>query len=177
MNIKIVQADRCDAVDILQLQKIAYQQEAVLYDDWTIPPLTQTLPEIQIAFESQLFLKALFGDRIVGSVRASQDSGTCTIGRLIVHPDYQRKGIGSLLMKQMASFFPHAKRYEVFTGTKSTDNIRLYQKLGYHAYRQQDLSPKVRIVFMEKHKKPLSVVSKPSSGPEIEAGGRFKPEK
>ena len=136
--------------EILELQKRAYKKEAVLYNDWTIPPLTQTLSEIQAEYENRLFLKAQFEARIVGSVRALCNSGTCRIGRLIVHPDCQRQGIGALLMKNIEHFFPNSQRFELFTGTKSTGNIRLYQKLGYEEYRQQDLSKKVRVVFMEK---------------------------
>lgn len=37
MNIKIVRANIDDAPEILELQKLAYQKEAILYDDWTIP--------------------------------------------------------------------------------------------------------------------------------------------
>lgn len=36
-----------DAAAILALQKLAYQSEARLYDDYSLPPLTQTLPEMQ----------------------------------------------------------------------------------------------------------------------------------
>lgn len=152
MDVKIVQACIDDAPDILELQKIAYQKEAILYNDWTIPPLSQTLSEIRAEFKNSVFLKALWGNRIVGSVRALVDSDTCTckVGRLIVHPDFQGKGIGSLLMKNIEASFPNVKRFELFTGTKSVDNIRLYQKLGYKDYRQNNLSQKVRIVFMEK---------------------------
>ena len=150
MDVNIVRANIDDLPAILELQKLAYQKEAILYDDWTIPPLTQTLSEIQAEFEKIVFLKAQWEAQIVGSVRALFDSGTCKIGRLIVHPDYQRKGIGSLLMKTIEASFPNAKRFELFTGTKSADNIRLYQKLEYEEYRQQDLSHRVRIVFMEK---------------------------
>lgn len=152
MDIKIVQANLDDASEILELQKIAYQNEAALYDDWNIPPLTQTLPEIQNEFKNAVFLKATLNDRIIGSVRASLNSDTCMIGRLIVHPEYQHKGIGSLLIRKIELQFHNAKKFELFTGTKSVDNIRLYQKLGYVEYRQEDLSPKVRIVFMEKQK-------------------------
>jgi len=151
MDIKIVQANIDDVSEILELQRIAYQKEATLYNDWAIPPLTQTLPEIQAEFNNCVFLKALLSTKIIGSVRALLNSGTCKIGRLIVHPDYQRKGIGSLLMKSIEDSFPNAKRFDLFTGTKSIDNIKLYQKLGYEEYHQQNLSQNVQIVFMEKN--------------------------
>ena len=150
MDIRTVQASFEDATEILALQKIAYEKEATLYDDWNIPPLTQSLSEIQKEFKESIVIKAIVGAKIIGSVRASLDSDLCKIGRLIVHPEYQRKGIGSLLMQNIESQFPNAKRFELFTGTKSIDNIRLYRKLGYVECRQQDLSPKVRVVFMEK---------------------------
>jgi GNAT superfamily N-acetyltransferase len=150
MDISIVQTSIKDAGEILALQKVAYQSEARLNDDWTIPPLTQTLHEIEEEFKTKIFLKAAHADKIIGSVRASLDSDTCFVGRLIVHPDYQGKGIGTLLMRRIETAFPSAKRFELFTGTKSADNIRLYQRLGYREFREEDLSPKVRLVFMGK---------------------------
>jgi hypothetical protein len=45
--------------------------EAKLNDDWTIPPLTETLPEIMSEFEAKVFLKTVCADKIVGSVRAT----------------------------------------------------------------------------------------------------------
>lgn len=152
MDVSIVQASPDDADEILALQKIAYQSEAKLNNDWTIPPLTETLPEIISEFEAKIFLKAVCADKIVGSVRATLDSGTCQVGRLIVHPNYQGKGIGTLLMGRIETVFSHADRFELFTGVKSIDNIRLYQRLGYREYRQEDLSPQVRLVFMKKRR-------------------------
>ena len=150
MNLFIVQANPDDACEILTLQKMAYQSEAKLNDDWTLPPLTETLPEIISEIETKVFLKAVRADEIIGSVRATLDSGTCQVGRLIVHPDCQGKGVGALLMDRIEAAFPHAERFELFTGTKSIRNIRFYKKLGYREFREDDLSPKVRLVFMEK---------------------------
>ncbi len=152
MEISIVEATRDDAAEILELQAAAYQSEAELYGDWTIPPLTQTLPLLEAEFLEKTFLKALQGGRIVGSVRASLDNGTCAIGRLIVYPDCQGKGIGTLLLARIETLFSSAERFELFTGTKSTDNIRLYERLGYRPFRAEPLSPKVTIVFMEKRR-------------------------
>ncbi len=150
MDIFIIQAEPKDAALILALQKAAYQTEAKLNDDWTIPPLTQTLPEIEAEFETRTFLKAVDGDKIIGSVRAILDSGTCRIGRLMVFPEYQGKGLGTRLMGKIEAAFPDARRFELFTGTKSVHNIRLYKRLGYRECREMDISPKVRLVFMEK---------------------------
>jgi ribosomal protein S18 acetylase RimI-like enzyme len=152
MQISIVRANTGDAAEILALQKVAYQSEAELYTDWTLPPLTQSLSQIEAEFGTKIFLKALDAGRIVGSVRVAKDCGTCFIGRLIVHPACQKKGIGTQLVRSAETVFADAVRFELFTGSRSSRNIRFYQRLGYREFREQDLSPKVRLVFMEKHR-------------------------
>lgn len=150
MIVEYSQAEVRDAAGILALQKLAYQSEARLYQDWSIPPLTQTLDDIRSDFAGKTFLKALLTDTVVGSVRASLDGGTCAVGRLIVHPKHQQQGIGTQLMQAIEAFFPSAERFELFTGSQSESNIRLYTRLGYRAFRTERLSSKITLVFMEK---------------------------
>lgn len=150
MDISIIQAKPEDGAEILALQKIAYLNEAKLNNDMTIPPLTQTLDEIKAEFETKTFLKAIDEGKIIGSVRAFQNSGTCHIGRLMVLPEYQGKGTGSCLVAKIEAAFPGVERFELFTGVKSSHNIRFYKRLDYGECREMDLSPKVRLVFMEK---------------------------
>jgi ribosomal protein S18 acetylase RimI-like enzyme len=147
---QILRADISDAAEILALQKLAYQSEAVLYEDWSIPPFTQTLDAIKKEFAGTIFLKACDSRRIIGSVRASIHDGTCKIGRLIVHPEFQHRGLGSRLMSAIETEFPDAKRFELFTGSRSARNIRLYERLGYKTFRTERLSMQVELVFMEK---------------------------
>lgn len=59
MNVTIERATGADARDILALQRLAYQSKAALYDDFGIPPLTQTLDELESEFDNHLFLKAV----------------------------------------------------------------------------------------------------------------------
>jgi hypothetical protein len=74
---RIVRADITDAAGILELQRLAYQSEALLYNDWSIPPLTQTLDEIRREFDDKTFLKACEAERIIALVRASIHDGAC----------------------------------------------------------------------------------------------------
>ena len=141
-----------DAKEILSLQKIAYLSEAEIYNDYSIPPLTQTINQIETDFENQLFLKVSTGKRIIGSVRGQMESETCHIARLIVHPDFRKQGIGTRLIEEIEVRFKQARRYELFTGHKSENNLRLYKKLGYKPYKKQKVSDIVTLVFLEKMK-------------------------
>lgn len=143
-------ATAADAADILALQKLAYQSEAELYDDFTIPPLTQTLDEITAEFGRRVFLKAAGGRKIIGSVQGFQVGGTCYVGRLIVHPERQGEGVGTRLMAAIEAAFADVERFELFTGHKSVANIRLYKRFGYRVFRTEAVTPALSLVFMEK---------------------------
>lgn len=143
-----------DASEILALQKLAFESEARFYDDWTIPPMTQTLEELKNDMPNQVFLKALSGDRIIGSIRARAESERCEIGRLIVHPDYQGQGIGTRLLNEIERYFPHVARFCLFTGSQRESNLRLYRRNGYVVTHTKPLSPKVTLAFLEKANSP-----------------------
>ena len=149
-DVVIVDAVAADAAEILALQKLAYLSEAALYDEYTIPPLTQTMEGMLQDIEEQVVLKAVLGGRIVGSVRARQPGDTCFIGRLIVHPEHQNRGIGASLMRAVEDRFSEAQRFELFTGDRSTKNLSFYQKLGYEIARQGSLPNNVTLVYLQK---------------------------
>ncbi len=149
-NVPIIPADTKDASDILALQKTAYLSEARLYNDMSIPPMIQTLPELAAEFKTSAVLTAVHDGHIVGSVRAVMDQDICRIGRLIVDPGFQGQGLGTRLMKAIEKHCPHARVYELFTGDKSLSNLSLYRRLGYVRTRTQILSDQVTLVYMEK---------------------------
>lgn len=139
-----------DVNDILILQKQAYLSEASIYNDYLIPPLTQTIESLLNDFSRCVYLKAVEEGRIIGSVNGYEANGTCYIGRLIVDDEYQNQGIGTSLLKSVEKEFSKVNRYELFTGKKSEKNLYLYHKNGYHIFREEELNEKTTIVFMEK---------------------------
>jgi len=103
--------------------------------------------EIIKEFDDQLFLKGTINDTIIGSVRAYVKNGSCFIGRLIVHPNYQNKGIGTKLMCEIEKRFDNTNRFELFTGYKSEQNIRFYENLGYNIIRTEQISDNFKFVY------------------------------
>ena len=149
-NVAIGPARVDEAEQILALQRLSYRTEAALYDDWTLPPLTQTLRELLEQYDYHTILAARLGDEVIGSVRARLKDGTCYVGRLVVHPRLQRRGLGARLMREIEASFPDARRYELFTGHLSDGNLRLYRRLGYEEFREEPISPRLRLVYLEK---------------------------
>jgi ribosomal protein S18 acetylase RimI-like enzyme len=147
---EVEKATLSDAEEILSLQKLAYQSEAEIYNDFNIPPLVQTLEEIKKDFGIQFLLKAVMDEKIIASVRAYTKEGTCYIGRLIVHPDFQNQGIGTKLMVEIEKIFSTCQRFELFTGARSERNLYLYQKLGYKIFKTAKITDQTTIVYLER---------------------------
>ena len=139
-----------DASAIFDLQRRAYQTEAAIYNDFSIPPLVETIEQLRDQFHSKCFLKATEDGRIVGSVRAFQNAETCHVERLIVDLDYRKRGIATALLRQIEAAHPAAHRFELYTGHKSVNNIRLYERLGYRPFRQEIVNGRLTMVFLEK---------------------------
>ena len=150
MDKTITRAEKNDLEEILQLQYLAYQSEAALFGSKDIPPLKQTLEEVVDEYEHGIILKMMDeAHSIIGSVRAREENGTVYIGKLIVHPDHRRKGYGSRLLTEIETIYP-GKRCELFTSTRSRDNIRLYESLGYQPFDQRDIDDELSFVYLEK---------------------------
>jgi ribosomal protein S18 acetylase RimI-like enzyme len=149
-NVAIGPARVGEAEQILKLQRLCYRTEAALYDDWALPPLTQTLRELLEQYDDHTILAAWLGQVVVGSVRARLEDGTCHVGRLVVHPRLQGRGLGTRLMREIEASFPEAERYELFTGHLSEGNLRFYRTLGYEEFREEVISRTLRLVYLDK---------------------------
>ncbi len=150
---KILPATPCDADEILALQKQAYYSEAVLNNDFSIPPLTQTLEQLRAEFAHKCILKVVVDDQILGSGQVKLDKASALIGRVIVRPDFWGQGIGSDILSALESAFPQAERYELFTGANSAKNLAFYKKRGYREFKSVQAGP-VQLIFLKKPANP-----------------------
>ena len=147
---KIIRAEYNDLPAILDLQYLAYQTEAARFGRNDIQPLTETLDELKDQFERGVFLKLVEDDgTITGSVRAYSEDGTAYIGKLMVHPDHRCKGYGSALITEIENCF-QGYRYELFTSTRSIENIRMYERMGYKIFTRKEIDDELVFVYLEK---------------------------
>jgi GNAT superfamily N-acetyltransferase len=141
------------AGELLTLQRAAYVKEAAAHDDFCLPPLTQTLTEVQaeLADAAVLTLGIRDGARLIASVRLRRSGEVMGLNRLVVAPDRQGQGLGSRLLRAAESVARGCSEIRLFTGEYSTDNIRLYERFGY---RETGRSPAGRYDLVHFAKSP-----------------------
>ena len=141
-----------DAGEVLTLQRAAFVQEALTYDDADLPPLTQTLEELRAELADNLGCVAVREGRLVGAVRALRDGPLLLIGRLAVAPDLQGEGVGSALLRAVEERgrAVGCREAELFTGSLSTANLRLYERLGYTETERVPTDGGVSEVYLRK---------------------------
>ena len=149
-KVEIFGVEKEDLKEILELQISSYQSEAINCDDFEIPPLKSNIEEMENEMKEKQIFKAVFKDKIIGSIRGYEKDNICYIEKIIVHDDYQNIGIGKKLISYIESYYKNCKNYKLFTGSKSEKNLKLYQKLGYEIYEEKKINDNYGLVFLKK---------------------------
>lgn len=120
------------AAEVLDLQKKSYRIEAELIGTEEIPPLKETFEQLQNCGET--FMGYYIEGLLAGAVSFKKEGKVLDIHRMMVHPDYFRRGIAGKLLAEIE----RQDRQEIIvsTGAANTPAIKLYEKLGF--VRQHD---------------------------------------
>ena len=149
----ILRADEGDLPEILELQRLAFQENALRYEDPDTPPMRQTLEELTEEAKHHITLKAVIDGKIVGTARGCMEGEACHISKVIVHPDHWNRGIGKRLVVAVEDIFDN-QLYVLVTGHKDEKNIALYKKLGYEIcdVPMEKITPTLFFIHMRKEK-------------------------
>ncbi|KJQ53557.1 GNAT family N-acetyltransferase [Microbacterium sp. SA39] len=142
-----------DAGEVLTVQRAAFVSEAAIYGSVDMPPLTQTLSELEAELRSESGFTARIGGRLVGAIRFVEHDELLLIGRIAIAPDMQGEGIGRMLL-DAAEEASSADVAELFTGSLSEANLRLYESCGYVEHERVPDGDGTAQVFMRKKLRP-----------------------
>jgi ribosomal protein S18 acetylase RimI-like enzyme len=140
--------DRAVAEAALAVQRRAYRVEADLVGFDAIPPLHESLADLQASNET--FLGATVNGQLAGLVSWRRDRDTLDLHRLAVDPRFFRAGIGRALVRAAESAEKDARRVIVQTGAGNAPAKDLYRSEGFHEIGEREVAPGFRVTLFEK---------------------------
>ncbi|GAB3266764.1 tRNA (guanosine(37)-N1)-methyltransferase TrmD [Nocardioides dilutus] len=143
---EIVPAVRGDAGEILTLQRACWVQEALDNDMLDIPALHESLEAVEASLDDWTYFVVRVEGRLVGAVRGRLavhgEATAWDIGRVMVAPDLQGRGLGRALLEHIQAVAPsEASSYVLFTGVRSAANQRMYKKAGFRLRKDLPAPP------------------------------------
>ncbi|MBC2933376.1 tRNA (guanosine(37)-N1)-methyltransferase TrmD [Nocardioides sp. zg-1228] len=148
-----------DAGELYTLQRACWLQELEANPGVEIPALRESLDDVRRGLGEWTVMVARepSSGRLVGAVRGRLDShGEWDIGRIMVAPDLQGRGLGRALLELVEGLAPpDATTYVLFTGAGSTDNLRMYKKAGFRL-RADRPSPPGAVVLTKQVRRRIS---------------------
>lgn len=143
-------ACHADAGELYTLQRACWLQEAMVNDSFDIPALHEPLARVEADLASWSTFVLRSSGRLVGSVRGRAQGVEWFIGRLMVAPDLQGRGVGRWLLERIEEVAPpDTGVFALVTGVHSEANLRFYRRAGYRPDRAQ---PDARIRVLRKQR-------------------------
>ena len=136
------------ATELLELQRRAYRVEAELIGTDEIPPLRETLGDLQECGET--FLGVRIDSVLAGAVSWRLDGETIDLHRLVVDPVHFRRGVGQALVRAALAVEPRARRAIVQTGAANEPAKTLYRREGFVPLDELELVPGLRVARFAK---------------------------
>jgi 8-oxo-dGTP pyrophosphatase MutT (NUDIX family)/GNAT superfamily N-acetyltransferase len=140
--------DIMECAEVLDLQKKSYTIEAELIGTDEIPPLKETFDQLQGCDET--FVGCYIEGRLAGAVSFKKEGEVIDIHRMMVHPDFFRRGIANKLISQLEQI--GYSEMIVSTGAANTPAVKLYEKLGFERRHDSVVGGGLVIAHFKKEK-------------------------
>ena len=138
-----------EALRVLELQRVSYQIEADLIGTGLIPPLNETLGELQSCGED--FYGFFEDDRLLGFISHKLEGNVLDIHRVAVHPDAFKRGIARQLLEFVLKLEPSAARVIVQTGSLNLPACKLYLSFGFEILERKEVATGLELTLFAKN--------------------------
>lgn len=143
-------ADPAVAEAVVRIQRRSYAVEAALIGFDGIPPLRETIAELQASGLGGL---SVLGVRVDGELAGmlgyrwlGEPGGELDIERLAIDPRFFRLGLASALLAAL----PAASAMIVSTGTRNQPALALYRRHGFQPTGSREIAPGVTVTELRR---------------------------
>ena len=137
-----------EALRVLELQRVSYRIEADLIGFGSIPPLRESLEELQSCGE--VFHGWFEDDRLLGFISHKLEENVLDVHRVAVHPDGFRRGIARQLIEFILNLESSATRAIVQTGSLNVPACKLYLSFCFEILERREVAPGLELTLFAK---------------------------
>lgn len=143
-------AKETDIKELYDLQLRAFESEAEMIGSRNVPALMETHEHSLADFHNwTVLVKRDDSGAIIGAVRYKKVDGHIDVGRLMVAQEHRNRGVASDLLRAVEEVTGEST-FELYTCTKSYTNIRLYERLGYRTFKEEQGERELIFAYMRK---------------------------
>ena len=144
----VLASDDAVATRVLEIQHAAYAVEADLVGFDAIPPLHETVTELQS--RPLIFLGVSYERILAGVLGYRRDGDTADIDRVAVDPLFFRRGLATKLLRELFARERDATTFTVSTGLGNEPAISLYERFGFRVVGRDEPAPGAQVVRLQR---------------------------
>lgn len=147
---RIELADLAELAKLVTLQRDAYRVEAGLIGTDAIPPLRETVADLQASGET---LWGSYADgQLLGAAGYKAQGDLLDIYRLAVSPAYFRRGIAGTLLAHVEAeaHMAGVRGIVVSTGAANAPAVAFYERAGFRETTRREVIPGLLVAHFEK---------------------------
>ena len=122
------------SIDLKTGFDLPFEEVVELYNEvgWLAYTNAEQRPKLEEALRNSTYVVTAWdGDKLIGLARCLSDNvSICYLQDLLVHPDYQRLGVGRKLVFNCLAHFAHVRMQVLMTDDEERQK-KFYESLGY----------------------------------------------
>lgn len=152
MKCKIVPSKIEDAQALLKIQKEVFHSDLIKYKDYHTSPAAESLDFFRFRMQTSLHYSVFVDGRLAGGIcLLKKTTDHYYLYRIFLGSEFQNKGLGSKLLRQLERQFPQVKKWSLDTPKDNRRNRHFYEKFGYKKIGEQPINEYLTLIQYEKN--------------------------
>lgn len=137
MDIRFRKCEYNDVDFILKLKELCFKWYIEIIYGWNLEVQREkTLHELDKHVNDMKIIR--INDNDIGVTTFYEEDNVYVVGLIIVHPDYQNQGIATSIIKHYIETANQEKKKIIIKTYKNNPAKKLYERLGFNIYKEDD---------------------------------------